>query len=116
MLVYYNENNKKLDYNQFLAYISTKEDYQDASFSIFLNKIGLLADFYLQEQDDSDLENKIKKEVTGIILEIKKLYYKNLVRNKKEELILLEKRNDKDEISGVMNDLKSLSEELKKLE
>lgn len=116
MIVYYNKNNKKLDYNKFLAYINNEEDYQDPDFLIFLNKTGLLADFYLQEQDDGDLESKVKKEVTGIILEIKKLYYKNLVKSKREDLILLEKKNDKDKIFEVMNDLKKLSEELKKLE
>lgn len=112
LLFYYNKNEKKLDYNQFLIYIKSEPNWNKQESISFFNKIALLADFYLYEQDEVDIENKINRELNAIILDIKRLYYKSLIKNKENELLLAEKNDRKDDILSIMNDIKRFNEEL----
>lgn len=114
MLIYYNQNNKKLDYNQFLDYIKGEQEFiLDKQKAVsFFNKISLLADFYLyeHESDSQELNLSVKKEVLNIILDLKKIYYKNLIREKELSLSLAEKNNEKDKIESILEELKDLND------
>ncbi len=116
VLIYYSQNNKKLDYNQFLDYIKKEKVsfFEDQELDLFLSKISLLADFYLYENSESEdnLNIKVKKEISILVLEIKKIYYKNLIKNKEGDLSLAEKNNEKEKINNILEELKSLNDKL----
>ncbi|HNV12776.1 MAG TPA: DNA primase [bacterium] len=114
LVMYGNKNKGKLDYNQFLAYIKDETNSNNNLISL-LNESWLLADFYLYGQDNNDLESKVKKELSNIVLEIKRLYYKDLIRQKESELIISEKNGQKDDILKILNELKELNDKLLKI-
>ena len=115
LIDYFNRNSKNLDYNDFLNYIKNSDNDLIMRFDD-LNRIGLLADFYLSEINSDNLEDVIKKELSNLILEIKRSYYKNHIKEKNNELLEAEKNNDKLLIDGILNDIKVYSEKLKRIE
>lgn len=116
LLLYYNQNAKKLDYNQFLDYIKREKISlgKDQEVDVFLSKISLLADFYLSKNNDQDedLDLKIKKEISNLVLEIKKIYYKNLIKEKENDLASAEKNKEKEKINSILEELKNLNDKL----
>ena len=116
LLSYRNDFGEKIDYNGFLMYIEKRGVISNQFLKLFLNKIGLLIDFYFDNINNNDLEVNVKKDLINIILEIKKSYYKKMINNKKEELFIAEKNNNTQNISLLLDDLKKLNEDLKKIE
>jgi DNA primase len=111
----YNKNSKNLDYNDFLDYIKSSDSELIMRLDD-LNRVGLLADFYLSEIGNDNLDEVIKKELINLIIEIKRNYYKKNINKKNEELLKAEKNNDKDLMNDILNDIKTYSEKLKRIE
>lgn len=109
LLIYYNKN-KKITYQAFLKYL---EKEFNSNFIEEFKKIALISDFYLS--DDTISEEKSKEEILKNILEIKKNYLKNIITQENEVLILAEKSGDSDKVKEIMEKLKNLNEEIKKL-
>jgi DNA primase len=105
-LIYYNKN-KKIDYAGLLEYLAEdKPEFLD-----LLKKIALISDFYWPE--DLITHEQAKGEIIKNLLEIKKNYFKKLINEENNKLILAEKNGQ--EVGSIMERLKNWSEELKKI-
>lgn len=105
-LIYYNKN-KKIDYAGLLEYLAEdKPEFLD-----LLKKIALISDFYWPE--DLITHEQAKGEIIKNLLEIKKNYFKKLINEENNKLILAEKNGQ--EVGPIMERLKNWSEELKKI-
>ncbi len=108
-LIYYNKN-KDFSYNSFE--LAVKNENNDILLACF-KKISLISEFYLDE--DLSLDEKIKEDLIKNIVEIKRNYFKELIKSKKDALIIAERDNLSDEIFKIMEDLKNFNEELRKI-
>ncbi|MDD3711448.1 MAG: DNA primase [Patescibacteria group bacterium] len=105
-LIYYNKN-KKIDYSGLLEYLTdNKPEFLD-----LLKKIALISDFYWP--DDLITHEQAKGEIIKNLLEIKKNYFKRLINEDNDKLILAEKNGQ--EVGPIMERLKNWNEELKKI-
>ncbi len=105
LLIYYNKNSK-IDYQGLLEYFSLeRQELVDE-----LKRIALMSDFYWP--DDLISHEKAKEELLKTLLEIKRNFFREMIKIENDNLILAEKNNE--DIDPIMEKLKNLNEEFKK--
>lgn len=105
LLIYYNKNSK-IDYQGLLEYFSLAGSELSEEFK----KISLMSDFYWP--DDLISHDKAKEEILKTLIEIKRSFFREMIKLENENLILAEKNGD--DVGLIMEKLKDLNNELNK--
>lgn len=128
LLIYYNnnidgsasENLEKIDYNEFKFWFDQQIEeniYNNSGFDkqnvlMFLDRLVLLGD-----RDFYNLDNeKAKNETIKVVVEIKRNYLTARMKEIEKLIIESEKAGDKAGVNGLMEELKTLSDELRSVQ
>lgn len=108
-LIYYNKS-KNIEYQGLASFLAEegRVDLVD-----LLKKISLLADFNWSEFKVEEF--KVKEEIVRNILEIKRNYFKEAINKENELLKIAEKNGDSSKVNEIMNNLKILNDDFRKI-
>jgi DNA primase len=107
LLIYYNKEGD-IDYKKLsLLFESEKEEFE------LLNRLSLKADFAWSEENFS--KDKSREEVVKTVLELKRNFLKESIKNENSKLAEAENKGDDETVKNILENLKNLNEELREI-
>ncbi len=107
LLIYYNKEGD-VDYKKLsLLFESEKEEPE------LLNRLSLKADFAWSEENFS--KDKSREEVVKTVLELKRNFLKESIKNENSKLAEAENKGDDQAVKNILENLKNLNEELREI-